>query len=140
MIKNISINSKSAWNTWGVAMTEDSMDALMLTPAMKEYIESESRLEHGSRVVVDSDTCKVSSRELNLSFFLTGTTAADYLQKYSSFADELQKGNIALSVPDHGKVYHLIYQSGGKYGSYGRCKAKITIRVKEPNPNNRDNI
>ena len=60
------INNKDAYVTWGVRMDDGFLTALCAPCTMKEYIENESRLEHGKRVVTDN--AKVASREVTLAF------------------------------------------------------------------------
>ena len=45
------INGKDAWTTWGVCMGEGFLDSIDAPAPMKDYIENESRLEHGKRVI-----------------------------------------------------------------------------------------
>lgn len=73
-------------------------------------------------------------------FFITGNSQSDYLDKYSSFVSELVKGKIALKIPALGKIYNLYYLSCGKYGSYGKCRGKFMVKLKEPNPGDRKDI
>lgn len=61
MSGDLFINGKDAWGTWGVRMGDGFLDAIDGFNEMKDYIEDESRLEHGKRVITDN--AKVDSRE-----------------------------------------------------------------------------
>lgn len=141
MTGELYINGKDAWVTWGVNMGDGFLDALDAPLQMKEYIENESRLEHGKRMITAN--AKVDSREITLGFTIMGTSESDYRTKRKAFQQELQKGAVDIRVPALGsEVYHLVYT--GKSASYalslsrrfGRLSAKFT----EPNPMNTSRV
>ena len=139
MTGELFINGKDAWTTWGVNMGDGFLDAIDAPLQMKEYIENESRLEDGKRVITSN--AKIASREITLGFTITGTSEADYRTKKKSFETELRKGDFTVNTPDLGsEMYHLIYT--GKSISYGlsinRCFGHFTMKCEEPNPANRE--
>lgn len=140
MDRDCSINNKNTWDTWGAEMMDGYLEALLTPPAAKDYIENESRAEHGIRITAPEETCLMADRELSISVLITGSTVADYLAKYASFVEELTNGKLALKVPTLGKVFNLYYLSCSKYGSYGKCRGKFTIKLKEPNPADREDV
>ena len=79
MTGELFINNKDAWVTWGVNMADGFIDVIGAPLPMKDYIENESRLEHGKRVITDN--AKIDSREITLGFTITGTSESDYRQK-----------------------------------------------------------
>lgn len=132
------INGKDAWTQWGMNMGEGFIDTLDAPLPMKEYIENESRLEDGKRVLTSN--VKKDSREITLSFTITGTSESDYRSKKKAFETELYNGALTISVPKiSGDVYHLIYT--GKNVSYGlsldRCFGNFSAKFEEPNPSDR---
>lgn len=138
MTGELFINGKDAWDTWGVNMGEGFLDALDAPLQMKDYIENESRLEHGKRVIIDN--AKVDSREITLQFTIEGSSESDYRSKKKAFQTELEKGAVNIKVPVLGnEVYKMIYL--GKNISYGlspdRCFAKVSSKFCEPNPMDR---
>lgn len=119
-------------------MGDGFLDALDSPCEMKDYIENESRLEHGKRVVTSN--AKVKSREITLAFTITGTSETDYRTKKKAFETELYNGNVDISVSILGSdVYHLIYIGKSvSYGlSLGRSFGKMSAKFEEPNPTNR---
>lgn len=138
MTGDLFINGKDAWSTWGVRMGEGFLDAIDGFNEMKDYIENESRLEHGKRVITDN--AKVDSREITLQFTIEGSSESDYRSKKKSFQIELEKGAVNIKVPVLGnEVYKLVYL--GKSVSYGlsldRCFGKVSSKFEEPNPMDR---
>ena len=132
------INGKDAWDTWGVNMGEDFLNAIDAFAPMKEYIENDSRLEHGKRVLVIEP--KVSSRELTLHFTIKGDNANDFRNKRKAFEEELQKGEVDVKVPVLGsEIYHLIYsgKSVGYAMNMARTFCTLSAKFEEPNPMNR---
>lgn len=138
MTGDLFINRKDAWSTWGVRMGDGFLDAIDGLNQMKDYIEDESRLEHGKRVITDN--AKVDSREITLQFTIEGNSESDYRTKKKAFQAELEKGAVNIKVPTFGsEVYKMIYL--GKSISYGlspdRCFGKISSKFEEPNPMDR---
>ena len=138
MTGDLTINNKDAWNTWGVRMGDGFLDAIDGFNEMTDYIENESRLEHGKRVITDN--AKVDSREIALQFTIEGSSENDYRTKKKAFQTELEKGVVNIKVPALGnEVYKLIYL--GKSISYGlsldRCFGKVSSKFCEPNPADR---
>lgn len=133
------INGKDAWEQWGVNMGDGFIDALDAPLQMKEYIENESRLENGKRVLTSN--VKIDSRELTLAFTIMGVSESDYRSNKKAFEAELYKGELSIAIPKvTDETYHLIYT--GKSVSYGlslnRCFGSISARFEEPNPSLRD--
>lgn len=138
MTGDLFINGKDAWVTWGVRMGDGFLDTIDGFNEMKDYIENESRLEHGKRVITDN--AKVDSREFTLQFTIEGNSENDYRTKKKSFQAELEKGAVNIKVPTLGnEVYKLVYL--GKSLSYGlspdRCFGKVSGKFCEPNPMDR---
>ena len=134
MSGDLIINDRDALTTWGVRMGDGFLDAI----EMKDYIEDESRLEHGKRVITEN--AKVDSREVTLQFTIEGNSENDYRSKKKAFQTELEKGAVNIKVPALGdEIYKLIYL--GKSISYGmssdRCFGKISCKFQEPNPMDR---
>lgn len=135
MTGDLFINGKDALETWGARMGNGFLDAIDGFNEMKDYIENESRLEHGKRMITDN--AKVDSREITLQFTIEGSSESDYRSKKKAFQTELEKGAVNIKVPVLGnEVYKLIYL--GKSVSYGlsldRCFGKVSSKFEEPNP------
>lgn len=135
------INGKDAWTTWGVCMGEGFLDSIDAPVPMKDYIENESRLEHGKRIITEN--AKVDSRNFTLEFTIMGSTESDYRAKKKAFESELYKGPITVQIPKlNSEVYRLVYL--GKSISYGlslnRCFGKFSAEFEEPNPANRGDL
>lgn len=133
------INSKDAYTEWGVSMGDKFLDSIDAPLSMKEYITNESRQEHGKRVITSN--AKVDSRELTLSFTITGISQNDFRAKKIKFQSELEKGTVNIKVPVLGNdIYKLIYT--GKNVSYNmnisRTFCKMSVKFEEPNPKNRE--
>lgn len=138
MSGDLIINGKDAWSTWGVCMGDGFLDVIDGFNQMKDYIENESRLEHGKRVITDN--AKVASREITLQFTIEGNSESDYRTKKKAFQTELEKGAVNIKIPALGnEVYRLVYL--GKNVSYGlsldRCFGKVSAKFEEPNPMDR---
>lgn len=138
MTGDLIINGKDAFSTWGVRMGDGFLDAIDGFNQMKDYIENESRLEHGKRIITDN--AKVDSREITLQFTIEGDSESNYRTKKKAFQTELEKGAVSIKVPVLGsEVYKLVYL--GKSVSYGlsfdRRFGKVSSKFEEPNPTDR---
>lgn len=138
MTGDLTINNKDAWTTWGVRMGDGFLDTIDGFNEMKDYIENESRLEHGKRVITDN--AKVDSREITLQFTIEGSSESNYRTKKKAFQTELEKGTVNIKIPSLGsEVYKLVYL--GKSISYGlsldRCFGRVSSKFCEPNPTDR---
>lgn len=138
MSGDLIINGKDAWTTWGVCMGDGFLDAIDGFNEMKDYIEDESRLEHGKRIITDN--AKVDSREITLQFTIEGSSESDYRTKKKAFQAELERGTVNIKIPALGtELYRLVYL--GKNVSYGlsldRCFGKVSSKFCEPNPMDR---
>lgn len=119
-------------------MGEGFLDAIDAPLPMKDYIENESRLENGKRMITTN--AKVDSRDVTLSFTITGTSESDYRTKKKAFQSELQQGAFTVRVPSlETEVYHFVYT--GKNISYGlsldRKFGHFSVKVTEPDPTDR---
>lgn len=135
---NLLINGMDALDMWGVRMGNGFIDALDTPLTMKEYIENESRIEHGKRVLAVEP--RISSRSVTLPFTIEGESQSDYQTKKKSFESELYKGFITIQIPDNSNdVFKLIYK--GQCASYGQNKSrsfgKFSAKFEEPNPADR---
>lgn len=138
MTGDLFINGKDAFSTWGVRMGDAFLDSIDGFNQMKDYIENESRLEHGKRVITDN--AKVDSREITLQFTIEGRSESDYRMKKKAFQTELEKGTVNIKIPALGsEIYKLIYLGKSlSYGlSYDRCFGKVSSKFCEPNPMDR---
>lgn len=130
------INGKDAYLTWGISMDDTSLSELMTPPANKAVIENESRLQHGKRVVMSD--LKLDQRNLTLQINLTAATEAQFFARYSDFCKELATGVLNIKTkyqPD--VVYKTIYLSCGQFSQFMRGIGKFSLKLNEPNPNDR---
>lgn len=67
------INGRNIWSTWGAELMDGALEAILTPPPVKDYIENDSRLEHGIQITSSPEICKMDSRELTLPFLLRET-------------------------------------------------------------------
>lgn len=132
------INGLDAWETWGVNMGEGFLDAIDGFAPMKDFIENDSRKQHGKRVLYVEP--KVASRDLTLHFTIKGEDESDFRAKRKAFESQLYKGKLEVVVPAlGGDIYKLTYL--GKSVSYAmnitRTFCTISAKFEEPNPMDR---
>ena len=138
MTGDLIINNKDAWGTWGVRMGDNFIDTIDAPADMKDYIENESRAKNGKQILIGSS--KVASRQLTLTFTITGDSQDDYRSKKNAFINELQGGSVEIKIPVlNNDVYKLVYK--GKKISYAlslnKRFSKFAATFEEPDPTDR---
>lgn len=126
------INNKDAYDTWGVSLSEGAYTTLLAPPPMKDAIVNESRLYHGKQVY---NIAKVNSRQLTLEVHFTAKSKEDFFNKYLSFCDELNKGELEIKTslqPDI--VYKFLYISCSQFKQFNLGIAKFSLKLEEYNP------
>lgn len=132
------INGKDAYTEWGVSMDTNSLSALMSPAPNKDLPENKSRLMHGKEVITDSGLIKKDERQINLTINLTARNESEFFERYSSFCMELDSGILNISTKyQKDVVYHTIYKSCQQFSQFMRGIAHFSLRLEEPNPNNR---
>lgn len=132
----VTINSWDARAKWGIIFESSSISALMTPAPMKDFVENDSRMEHGKRVVTTNP--RVGSRTLSLTFTLHANNEDDFFERYDSFCAELEKGTIDIVLSSRPSiVYKLIYKSCKQFTQYNNKLAKFILNLEEPNPKDR---
>lgn len=130
------INGKDAYVAWGISMDNTSLSELMTPPANKAFIENESRLQHGKRVVAANP--KLDQRNLTLQINLTAATESQFFARYNEFCKELATGVLHIKTRyQPGVVYKTIYLSCSQFSQFMRGIGKFSLKLNEPNPDDR---
>lgn len=133
------INGRDAYLVWGVFFSDAAVNALRTPAPMKGYIENKSRLEHGKRVIHDENTARVDDRDLTLVIYIRASNQEQFDIKFDSFVEELQNGRIEIELADRpGVVYRCDYISASQFSQFNGRLGKLTLKLNEPNPQNRD--
>lgn len=118
----------------GIYLDESSLGQLMAPPPVKDRVQSESRIEHGVRVVTD-DTPYLAPRDFTLNLGIYGKTEADFMSAYSALCAQLRTGLVNITVL--GTTYRCTYLSCQQFSQFMRGVGKFVLRLREYNPNNR---
>lgn len=139
MTGEIKINGMDAYTKWGLSLTDGARTALMTPPAAKGYITNDSPLEHGQQYVTDTDSLpKTDAREVSLPIHFCATSKAQFLSRYNAFCTDILAGRkIELTDLATNITYHLLYKNCSQYSALFGGIAKFTLKVVEPNPENR---
>lgn len=130
------INGQDAYTTWGVSMDSSALSVLMTPAEKKDYIQNESALEHGSRVV--SVVPKLRAREIVLGIHISAPSESQFLARYAAFVNELNGGEVEIETAfQSGVVYHCLYVSCQSFSEYRLGLGKFILKLYEPNPTNR---
>ena len=137
MLGDLYINSQDAWSQWKVAMGDSFIENLLLPAGNKGFIENESRLENGKRVITTNP--KVASRDVTLTFNIHGDTTTEYLSNYAAFVAVLQAGAVKIRVPAINMVFNLIYKKANSFNiGRARMDSSLAVKFEEPDPTDRN--
>lgn len=131
------INGIDAYEEWGVSLSDTSLSALMTPSSLKKFISSKSRLRDGKTIVVNDP--KVEERSVSIAIHLTARNEIDFFRNYEKFCkDVLAKGYLTIETKyQEGVIYRFEYESCSQFSQFMRGIAKFTLKLTEPNPNNR---
>lgn len=136
MLGDLFINNQDAWGTWMVAMGESFIENLLLPAGNKDFIENESRLENGKRVITTNP--KVASRDVTLTFNVHGDTTSEYFTNYKAFVAVLQAGKVTVRVPAIGMTFTLVYKKSTSFAlDRSRMNSRMAVKFEEPDPTDR---
>lgn len=135
----LTINSYNARTKWGIVANTKLMAALLAPPAVKDPIQSESRLEHGTRTIIPQGSVKLAKRDITLEVGLTAPSLTEFYTRYKSFIEELTSGWLKIASPKFlpGVIFNCRYVSCTQFTNYNGRIAKFILKLEEPNPNNR---
>lgn len=110
---------------------------LLLPAGNKDFIENESRLEHGKRIIYNNP--KVDSREVTLTFNIHGDSESEYLSNYKKFVEVLQAGKVTVRVPKIDMTFILVYKKSTSFALIrSRRNSKLFVKFEEPNPKEKE--
>lgn len=137
MTGDVFINGYDAYTRYGINLEDGALSMLMTPPPSKGYVENESRLEHGKRVIIKNQ--RYSERELTLPFHIIALSRTDFFNKYERFCSEvLSQGKITINTKyQTGVYYNLVYVSCSQFRQFQQQTAVFSLKVTEPNPNDR---
>ena len=122
--------------TLGIRMGEGFLNAIVAPAPMKEFIENNSRLEHGKQMIYANP--RLADREVTLSFIVSGTDEHEFQANLRAFETILYAGLVELYVQPTGCTYRLTYQRSQSYAqNLGRTSCNVSVKFNEPNPANR---
>lgn len=131
------INGLDAYERWGVSLSDTALSALMTPSPQKKFISSKSRLKDGKSIVVNNP--KVDERSVSIAIHLIARNEAEFFSNYEKFCnDVLAKGYLTIETKfQQGVIYKMEYESCSQFSQFMRGIAKFTLKMTEPNPNNR---
>lgn len=136
----LKINGYNAFSTWRLTLSDGALAALLTPAPNKERARNSSRLRHG--VEIAGSVERKDSRELSLPCHITAPNFATGLSCYSSFCNILAGGTVDIELPDlmPDKIFRCKYISCSNFTSFRNEIMQFTLKLEEPNPNNRDRV
>lgn len=140
MTGDLLINGIDAWDAYRMNFEDGALAVLLTPPPMKEFAVSKSRLRHGSVVIVDNENAKFDSRDISLQFHIVAQDEEELMQLYFSFCNVLKQGKLILQTKYTSETYRMVYNSCTQMSLLVQGIMKFTLKLTEPNPNNRGPI
>lgn len=136
---DLTINDLDARTKWGVIANTKLLAALLAPASAKDPIQSESRLEHGTRTIIPEGSVKIAKRDITLEIGLSAPSLPVFYERYKSFIEELTSGWLRIASPRFlpGVIFNCRYVSCTQFTNYNGRAAKFILKLEEPNPNNR---
>ena len=133
------INGVDAYATYGVIFPDTSRNQLSNFAPLKEYITNKSAKIDGVQVLsTGSYVPHVDEQDLTLVFYIKAANPTQFNTRKDAFEAVLRAGAFTLWFAERpSTLYRLLYQSSSQFTQYNGRLAKFTLKVKEPNPNNR---
>lgn len=132
----LKINGRDAYAEWGISLDSKGLSALMTPAPLKDVIENESRLEHGSRTI--NTNPRKAARDISLPMHMHAHTEEAFLANYAAFCAILETGSLDIWTKYQPAThYKVLYKSCTQFQEYGRGIAKFVLRLYESNPGDR---
>ena len=81
---------------------------------------------------------KLDARNLTLTINLIASNQEQFFERYNGFCEELATGVLEVRTKyQPNVVYRTIYQSCSQFSQFMRGIGKFTLKLYEPNPNDR---
>ena len=125
------------YTIYGISFLKGSWLELLKKSQSKGYVENDSRLEHGVKVVAKPEYAKYAKKTLSLTILLEAANASDFSRNLEEFTDKVSRGMFELKVPTIDRVFRLVYTDISIKQQYRNFKATFTLELQEPNCNDR---
>lgn len=136
MTGELFINGKDAYTEYGMSLEDGAISALLTPPSLKEFVENESRIENGKKIIVGYPV--YDARDVSLAFHIVAPTKEAFFAKYQALCAVLQKGIVKIKTKYQADtVYKFVYNSCTQFSQYSFGIAKFTLKLTEANPADR---
>lgn len=136
MTGELYINGKDAYTEYGMSLEDGAISALLTPPSLKEFVENESRIENGKKIIIGYPV--YDARDVSLAFHIVAPTKEAFFAKYQALCAVLQKGIVKIKTKYQADtVYKFVYNSCTQFSQYSFGIAKFTLKLTEANPADR---
>ena len=106
----------------------------MMPPPLKDYVSNTNAGINGKQVL---GTPKVAERDVIIEMSITAASRDDLLAKLTAFIEVLKGGSLRIKTKYNSDVYKMLYISCSQLSTFLNRTAVFTLRLNEPNPNDR---
>lgn len=136
---DLTINNYNAKTKWGVIPNTKLLASLLAPAPVKDPVQSDCRLEHGTRTIIPGGSVKLAKRDFTLEIGMTAPTLPEFYARYKNFIEELTSGWLRIATPRYlpNVVFNCRFVSCTQFTNYNGRIAKFILKLEEPNPHNR---
>lgn len=126
-----------AWERYGLSLESTALSRLMTPAPNKGAVENKSDIEHGKRVL--RETQYKDERSVSLNLNITTRNGKPFLTSYADFCREvLDVGFFELwTAYNPTEVYRVTFLDCTQFSEQGMEIGKYTLSLNEPNPMDR---
>ena len=136
---DLTINGRDARATWGIVAGTKLLAALLAPAGVKDPVQSECRLENGTRTLIPEGSVKLAKRDVTLELGITAPDMQTFLSRFHSFTEELTSGWLLIASPRFlpGIIFRCRYVSCTQFTNFNGRLGKFILKLEEPDPSDR---
>lgn len=142
MTNDLFISGVDVYSEYGVTLLKGAYSELLKPPKPKPPLVVEYDNDDGEEVLFPTDPQPLEARDISLQIVIVANNAADFFDKKERFETLLRGKTFTLYLPTLQAAYSCYFVECTQYSQLEplttrRVSASLTLKLREPNPNNR---
>ncbi len=128
------------YTSYGISFVKGAYLQLLKRSAVKKYVENDSSLENGVKLVAKPKYSKFDKKTVSVQILLEASNRQQYVNRVEGFIDKISQGLFCLKIPSLYRVFRLVYSDIKIKQEFRNNRATFTLEMVEPNPMDRVNL